>query len=240
MNDFRLFRLSPLAALFLLISCDELQEVVRQLPTEGPPTEMEIQSGLKAALELGVSNRVRRLGEEDGFFGNPLIRIGLPEELQVVDKTLRKIGLSSLADEGIKFLNRAAEDAVKEGLPIFVDAVRGITITDARDILLGEDNAATLYLETRTALPLYDKFRPVISSSFSKVGADRVWEEIISRYNELPLVRKVDPDLAEYVTNEALQGVYTAIAEEELEIRSRVSSRTTRLLQRVFALQDNR
>lgn len=231
------------ALLFLfltMMSCEQLQEVVNQLPAEGPPEEWEIQAGLKEALRQGISTRVNQLGEEDGFFGNDLVRIGLPEELQVVDRTLRRLGLSSLADEGIKYLNRAAEDAVHEGIPIFVDAVSGITIEDARGILLGADDAATTYLKVRTESPLYGTFRPVIANSFSKVGADRIWSEIIDRYNELPLVNKVNPDMADYVTTEALEGVFAAIAEEEAAIRGRVSSRTTRLLQRVFALQDAR
>lgn len=187
---------------------------------------------------MGVSRRVEKLGEENGFFGNPLVRIGLPEELQVVDRTLRRVGLSSLADEGIRYLNRAAEDAVLEAIPIFTEAVSGMTFADARDILLGSDNAATLYLEGRTSSSLFEAFEPIISNSFQKVGADRVWADIIARYNELPLVRKVNPDLSEYVTTQALKGVYTVIAEEELAIRSKVSARNTRLLQRVFGLQD--
>ncbi len=228
-----------LLTLFLtLASCDELQEVVKQLPGDAPPSEWEIQSGLKEALQFGVSRRVEKLGEENGFFDNPLVRIGLPEELEVVDRTLRRLGLSSLADEGIRYLNRAAEDAVVEAIPIFTKAVSGITFADARDILLGADNAATLYLEGRTSSSLFNAFEPVISNSFQKVGADRIWADIIARYNELPLVRKVNPDLSDYITREALKGVYTVIAEEEKEIRSRVSSRSTRLLQRVFALQD--
>lgn len=224
----------------LIASCDQLQEVVNQLPTEGPPTEVEIQAALKEALRLGIDRKVTLLAKENGFYDNPLLRIGLPEELKAVDQTLRKVGMASLADKGIRLLNRAAEDAVKEGIPIFAEAVGGITLTDARSILLGEPDAATEYLKARTSGPLYARFQPVISESFQRVGADQVWSEIISTYNEIPLVRKVDPDLSAYVTREALDGVYISVAQEEAEIRSRFTSRTTRLLQRVFALQDNR
>ena len=167
-----------------------------------------------------------------------MVKILLPQELQKVDQTLRDIGLSNLADEGLKILNRAAEDAVKEATPIFVDAVKGITFADAKNILLGNDNAATQYLEGRTETALYDKFHPVIKNSFSKVGADQIWTNIINKYNNVPFTKDVNPDLTDYVTNEALKGVYTMIAVEEKEIRTKVSSRTTALLQKVFKLQD--
>ncbi|HAT65897.1 MAG TPA: DUF4197 domain-containing protein, partial [Flavobacteriaceae bacterium] len=141
-------------------------------------------------------------------------------------------------DEGLKILNRAAEDAVKEATPIFVDAVKGITFADAKNILLGPDNAATTYLEGKTQSALYAKFNPVIQNSFAKVGADQIWNNIITTYNSIPLVNKVNPDLTDYVTNEALKGVYTMISVEEKNIRTKVSSRTTDLLRKVFVLQD--
>jgi hypothetical protein len=162
----------------------------------------------------------------------------LPSELQKVDQGLRDIGLGSLADEGIKALNRAAEDAVKEATPIFVSAVKEITFADAKNILLGPDNAATNYLEQRTTSALYSKFNPVIKQSFSKVGADQIWTNIITKYNSIPFVTKVNPDLTDYVTTEALQGVYKMISVEEKDIRNNISARTTTLLRQVFALQD--
>ena len=155
-----------------------------------------------------------------------------------MDKTLRDIGLGSLADEGLKVLNRAAEDAVKEATPIFIDAVKGITFADAKNILLGSDDAATQYLTSRTEQALYSKFNPVIKNSFNKVGADQIWENLITRYNNIPLTNNVNPDLTDYVTQEALKGVYKMIAVEEKQIRTKYTSRTTDLLKRVFALQD--
>jgi enolase len=143
-----------------------------------------------------------------------------------------------LADEGLKVLNRAAEDAVKEATPIFVEAVKNITFTDAKNILLGNDNAATEFLKTGTSTALYSKFNPVIEKSFTKVGADKIWNNLITQYNTIPFVGKVNPDLTDYTTKEALKGVYTMIAVEEKEIRTNVSSRSTTLLQKVFALQD--
>lgn len=224
---------------FTSVSCGELQQVIDTLPQDtGVLSNADIAAGLRQALDFGIEKQVTKLTEKDGFYKNELVKILLPEELQKVDKTLRDIGLGSLADEGLKVLNRAAEDAVKEATPIFVDAVKGITFNDAKNILLGNDNAATQYLEGRTETALYDKFHPVIKNSFSKVGADQIWTNIINKYNNVPFTKDVNPDLTDYVTNEALKGVYTMIAVEEKEIRTKVSSRTTALLQKVFKLQD--
>ncbi len=230
----------------VITSCSELQQVVDNLPqqttgnsiTNGILSNTDIASGLREALDLGIEKQVSKLTQKDGFLGNQMVKILLPDELKKVDKGLRDIGLSSLADEGLKVLNRAAEDAVGEATPIFTDAVKGITFNDAKNILLGDDNAATNYLENGTKTALYSKFNPVIKNSFNKVGADKVWSTIISKYNNIPFVKKVNPDLTDYTTQEALKGVYTMIAVEEKEIRNTVGSRSTDLLQKVFALQD--
>jgi hypothetical protein len=219
-------------------ACAELQEVVNQLPQDVGISEADIGSGLRQALDLGIDKQVRKLTQKDGFFKNDLVKISLPEELQKVDKALRNIGLGNLADEGLKVLNRAAEDAVSEATPIFIEAVQGITFTDAKNILLGQDDAATQYLTSRTQTALYDKFNPVIENSFSKVGADDIWENLISQYNNIPFTKDVNTDLTDYATGEALKGVYTMIAVEEKEIRTNLSSRSTDLLRKVFALQD--
>ncbi|MCK0160338.1 DUF4197 domain-containing protein [Allomuricauda sp. F6463D] len=222
-----------------LVGCAELQQVVDQLP-QGTTAigNDQIAQGLREALNLGIEKQVEKLTSENGFYSNELVKIMLPEELQKVDKTLRDIGLSSLADEGLKIINRAAEDAVAEATPIFVDAVKGITFNDAKQILLGNNNAATQYLEQATKTQLYNKFNPVIKSSFEKVGADKIWSNIITKYNNLPLTNNVNPDLTDYTTDQALEGVFTMIAVEEQEIRNKVSSRSTDLLKKVFALQD--
>ncbi|NJX14362.1 DUF4197 domain-containing protein [Tamlana crocina] len=231
-------KLFALVLIFNLSACAELQQVVSQLPQGGTIGNDQIASGLRQALNFGIDKQVTKLMQTDGFYKNELVKILLPEELQKVDKTLRDIGLGNLADEGLKVLNRAAEDAVKEAAPIFVDAVKDITFADAKNILLGSDNAATLYLTNKTETALYNKFNPVIKNSFSKVGADKIWNNLITRYNNIPFTNNVNPDLTDYVTGEALEGVYTMIAIEEKEIRTKVSSRTTDLLRKVFALQD--
>ncbi|MCF6349066.1 MAG: DUF4197 domain-containing protein [Flavobacteriaceae bacterium] len=223
--------------ILFLSSCSELQQVVNQLP-QGAISNTDIASGLREALDNGIDKQVTKLTLEDGFFKNELVKIGLPDELQKVDKALRGIGLGNLADQGLKTLNRAAENAVKEATPIFVDAVKGITFNDAKNILLGNDNAATQYLQSGTSEALYNKFSPVIKNSFTKVGADKIWKNMITKYNTIPFVKKVNLDLTDYVTQEALKGVFTMITIEEKEIRTKVSSRTSTLLKKVFALQD--
>jgi len=226
--------------IFNLTACAELQDVVNSIPqgTGGVLSNADIASGLRQALDLGIDKQVSKLTQKDGFFKNELVKILLPEELRKVDKGLRDIGLGNLADEGLKVLNRAAEDAVGEATPIFVNAVKDITFNDAKNILLGNDDAATQYLTSKTQTALYNSFKPVINNSFSKVGADQIWENLITKYNAIPFTSDVNPDLTEYVTGEALKGVYTMIAVEEKEIRTKVSSRTTDILQKVFALQD--
>lgn len=227
-------------SIFLLISCAELQQVVNTLPTDTGigMDSTTIANGLRQALDKGIDKQVTKLTQKDGFYKNQLVKIVLPSELKKVDQGLRDIGLGSLADEGIKALNRAAEDAVKEATPIFVTAVKEITFADVKNILLGPDNAATNYLEQKTTSALYSKFNPVIKQSFSKVGADQIWTNIITKYNSIPFVTKVNPDLTDYVTTEALQGVYKMISVEEKDIRNNISARTTTLLRQVFALQD--
>ena len=228
---------------FSLASCAQVQQTLNQLPqlaSQFPSGNVDIASGLKEALNKGITQQVSKLTAVDGFYKNEAVKILMPAELQKVDATLRKIGLSSLADEGVKMLNRAAEDAVKEATPIFVSAVKNMSFTDAKNILLGNDSAATTYLQGSTTTALYGKFNPVIKSSFEKVGADVVWTKIINKYNTIPLVKKVNPDLTDYTTTQALSGVFKMIAVEEKDIRNNINARTTPLLKSVFAMQDGK
>lgn len=224
----------------VITSCGSLNEIVNSIPggSGGVLTQDQIGLGLKQALNQGINTEVSKLTATDGFFKNELVKILLPEELRKVDSGLRKIGLSSVADEGLKLLNRAAEDATKEAVPIFVDAVKNISFNDAKQILLGDERAATAYLETATQQALYAKFSPIINKKLGEVGATELWSGAINKYNSLPLTSSVNPDLTDYVTQQALQGVYKVIAKEEIEIRGNISERRTDLLKRVFALQD--
>ena len=224
---------------FSFVSCAEMQQVMNTFPqTQG--FGLDIAGGLKEALNNGISKQVTKLTVTDGFYKNEAVKILLPNELKKVDSSLRKIGLSSLADEGLKVLNRAAEDAVKEATPIFVDAVVNMSFYDAKTILMGNENSATMYLQNSTSTALYGKFNPVIKNSFTKVGADKVWANIINKYNTIPFVQKVNPDLTDYVTNQAMEGVFKMIAVEERNIRTNLNARTSVLLKQVFAMQDKK
>lgn len=226
---------------FGVFGCAEMQQVLDQLPQgTGILSQAEIGNGLKEALNNGITKQVSKLTATDGFFKNEAVKILLPEELQTVDKKLRQIGMSKLADEGLKLMNRAAEDAVKEATPIFVDAVKQMTFNDAKNILMSNESSATTYLQNTTSTALYAKFNPVIKNSYTKVGADKIWNQMITRYNAIPLVKKVNPDLTDYTTNKAMDGVFKMIGVEEKNIRTNLTARSSDLLKRVFALQDKK
>ncbi len=217
-----------------------LDKAKGKLSTKNTTSALDISGGLKEALKKGVDEEVTKLTQTDGFYGNPSVKILFPEELQKVDKSLRRLGMSKLADDGVKSLNHAAELAVKEATPIFVDAITKMSIADAKNILMGSDNAATVYLDNTTRAALYAKFSPVVQESIGKVGADKIWSSIITKYNSVPLVTKVNPDITDYVTTKALEGVFKMIAVKEKDIRTNLSARTSGLLQKVFALQDKK
>ncbi|WP_454997416.1 DUF4197 domain-containing protein [Capnocytophaga granulosa] len=225
------------SSFFCLSSCADLQSVMNSTQQSGALSSVDISNGLKQALELGIAQGVDLLSQKDGYYGNSLAKILFPEPLQKVDNTLRSIGLGSLADEGVKLLNRAAEDAVTEAKPIFINAVKNLSFSDATAILTGGKNAATDYLKKTTTQSLIQSFSPKIQASLGKVGADQVWSSIIDKYNAVPLVTKVNPDLTSYVTEKAIDGLFLQIAQKEEDIRTNIGSRTTPLLQKVFAKQ---
>ena len=235
------------AASISLSSCDaqsqgKLGNILGQVATGamGTPSSLEISNGLKQALEIGTSAGADRLSAKDGFLGNMAIKILFPTEAQKVEKTLRSIGLNSLADNVILSLNRAAEDAAKEAKPIFVNAIKQMTIADATNILLGNKDAATQYFKRVTTAQLMEKFSPVISNSLSKVGATKYWTDAAAAYNKIPLVKPVNTNLTQYVAEKAIEGMFVQVAQEELKIRDNISARSTGLLQKVFGYADTK
>lgn len=206
----------------------------------GTPSTLEIGQGIKQALELGVSAGADRLSVKDGFLGNLAVKILMPPEAQKVEKTLRGLGLNSLCDNVITSLNRAAEDAAKEAKPIFVSAIKQMTLTDATNILLGNNDAATEYFKRVTTSQLMQKFSPIVTSSLSKVNATKYYGDLTSQYNRLPLVKPVNTNLSEYVTQKAIDGLFIEVAQEELKIRGNLGSRSTTLLQKVFGYADKK
>ncbi len=222
-----------------LTSCDpkDLQNV---LDTRGGDvlTNADIARGLKEALQFGVDNSVNFLSAEDGYY-RTVYKILLPEEARVVTDKLQVIpGFSNLEEEMLKRINRAAEDAAKKAGPIFLDAVRGITFDDAMGILMGPKNAATSYLNERTYDNLYGEFKPVLVESLNKFNALDYWSDAVNTYNKIPLLDDVNPDLADHIVTSALVGLFDLIEKKELGIRSDISQRTTDLLKKVFAKQD--
>lgn len=195
----------------------------------------EVASGLKEALNVGVQNGTQKLSAVDGFFKDAAIKILLPPEAKKVESTLRGIGLNKEVDEAILSMNRAAEDAAKSAAPIFVNAIKQMSIQDAWSILKGNDSAATTYLKQKTTSALTEAFRPVIEKSLDKVDATKYWNTVFSTYNKMPLVNKVNPDLTAYVTEKALSGIFHEVALQEAEIRKNPMARTTDLLKKVFA-----
>lgn len=177
---------------------------------------------------------------KDGFLGNMAVKILFPPEAQKVEKALRSVGLGSLADNVVTSLNRAAEDAAKEAKPIFVSAIKQMTITDATNILLGSENSATEYFKKATTSQLMEKFKPVVTSSLSKVGAAKYWGDATNQYNKLPLVKPVTTDLTGYVTQKAVEGMFIQVAQEEAAIRNNLGGRTTSVLQKVFGYADQK
>lgn len=235
------------ATCFCFSGCDaqsqsKLGNILGQVATgaTGTPTSLEISNGLKQALEIGTSAGADRLSAKDGFFGNMAVKILFPTEAQKVEKTLRSVGLNSLADNVILSLNRAAEDAAKEAKPIFVNAIKQMTIADASNILLGNKDAATQYFKRVTTVQLMEKFSPVIANSLSKVGATRYWTDAAAAYNKLPLVKPVNTNLTQYVAEKAIDGMFLQVAQEELKIRDNLSARSTSLLQKVFGYADKK
>ncbi|MFV0141269.1 MULTISPECIES: DUF4197 domain-containing protein [Empedobacter] len=198
-----------------------------------------VASGLKEALSIGLTDGIKSLSQKNGFYNNSVAKILMPEELQNVEKTLRSLGMGTLADKGIKLLNSAAEDAVSEAAPIFVNALISMTITDAKDILIGGNNAATNYLKLKTTTDLTKAFQPKIEASLGKVGADKVWNNLITKYNTLT-GNQIDPNLNAYVTQQTINGVFNMVAEKEQGIRGNNALRTTSLLQQVFGAQDSK
>ena len=231
-------RIAAILILFLSFSCAAegqlLKKAQKLLKGEEGLTTEEAANGLKEALIQGTSKGVDILSQVDGYLGNPEIKIPFPPEAEKVEKKLRGIGLNKQVDEAVESLNRAAEKAAVEAKDIFVAAIKGLTITDALNIVKGEQNAATEYLKRQTTASLTSKFSPIIDNSLSEVNATKYWGDVMNTYNKIPFVQKVNPDLTAYVTERAIDGLFVMIAKEELNIRQNPAARVTELLQKVF------
>lgn len=194
----------------------------------------EIVAGLKEALTVGAEKGTNKLSIEDGFFGNAILKILMPEEAKKVESKLRTIGMGNQVDNAILSMNRAAEQASKKAFPIFVNAIKSISIQDAAGILNGGDSAATLYLRSKTTTELTSAFRPVVEAALANTNATKYWTTLFSAYNKISL-QKINPDLTAYVTEKALAGIFYQVGKEEQQIRKDPLARTSDLLKKVFS-----
>ena len=195
----------------------------------------DITNGLKEALRIGAEKGCTNLAKPDGFFKNAALKILMPPEAAKVESTLRSVGLNQYADDFILSMNRAAEDACVTAAPIFVNTIKQMTITDGLNILRGDESAATTYLRSKTTAELKSSFNPIIKTSLDKVNATKYWEKAITAYNAIPFSnKKINPDLSTYVTEKAMEGIYSEIAKQEKNIRANPMARTSELLKRVF------
>jgi hypothetical protein len=211
-----------------------MSEVNKAMGTDKPLTTDEVAAGLKEALIKGTTTGSDQASMLDGYFKNPQIKIPLPPDIQKIESKVRSIGLGKEVDKFILTLNRGAEDAAKEAKPIFISAIKQMTVQDAWGILKGSDNAATEYLKRTTSAQLREKFQPVIANSLQKVEATKYYSTIVTNYNKIPMVEKVNPDLNDYATTKAMDGLFLLIANEEKKIREDPIARTSELLKKVF------
>lgn len=195
-------------------------------------------NGLKQALNVGTDLAANNLGRVDGFLANAAVKILFPPEARKIESTLRSLGMGSLCDQVITSVNRAAESAVVEAKPIFVEAIKQMTITDAINILTGDKDAATKYLMRTSGQALMAKFEPIIQSNLQKTNATRYWSDAVKAYNNVPFGQKLNPNLSQYVTQKASDGIFLMVAEEEAKIRANPAQRIGSVLQDVFGWAD--
>ena len=212
-------------------------DVNKAMGADTPLTTAEVAEGLKEALIKGISTGSDLASQVDGYFKNPEIKIPFPPEVKKVEDKLRQIGLGGEVDKFVMTLNRGAEDAAREAKPIFITAIKSMTIQDAWGILKGEQDAATQYLKRTTTPQLKEKFKPVIQNSLNKVSATKYYGDIVNTYNKIPFTDDVNPNLDDYATDKAIEGLFTLIAKEERNIRQDPVARTTELLKKVFGAQ---
>jgi hypothetical protein len=235
--------MTTLRILFLLLCCCQLQAQnisgILQKASRVVDTQQlnpaEISAGLKEALLLGAEKGCADLAKQDGFFKNAARKIAMPPEAQKIESTLRSMGLNQVADTFILSLNRAAEDACKTAAPILLKAIKEMTVTDGLAILRGNERAATEYLRNKTQVQLTEQFKPSIQASLATVQATKYWDQLNKAYQAIPFSNKrLNPNLADYVTAKALNGIFDEIASQEKEIRSNPLARPSALLKRIF------
>ena len=218
-------------------SCETLQQVANAAgaATGVGISNTEAAAGIKEALGQGITKSVLQLNNTDGFFRDELYKVLLPPEARKIENTLRDLGFNSLVDKAILQINRGAEDAAGYAKPIFVEAIKNMTLNDAIGLIRNGDTSATHFFREKTTAKLLEAFRPVIASSLQKVDATKYYGDMVTKYNNFPTTfRKLNPDLTSYVTQKATDALFNLIAKEEINIRTNFAARTTDILRRVF------
>ena len=218
-------------------SCETLQQVANAAgaATGVGISNTEAAAGIKEALGQGITKSVLQLNNTDGFFRDELYKVLLPPEARKIENTLRDLGFNSLVDKAILQINRGAEDAAGYAKPIFVEAIKNMTLNDAIGLIRNGDTSATHFFREKTTAKLLEAFRPVIASSLQKVDATKYYGDMVTKYNNFPTTfRKLNPDLTSYVTQKATDALFNLIAKEEINIRTNFAARTTDILKRVF------
>ncbi|MCK9256109.1 MAG: DUF4197 domain-containing protein [Bacteroidales bacterium] len=230
-----------LSIIILFVSCDVLTGVLGEMETSGTGpkqlTQAEVSQGLKEALNVGVGKAVNMVSATNGFYNNPQIKIPFPEEAVKVKEFCINAGLKNQVTQFEEKLNRAAEDASKGAIEVFVNSIKQMSISDAISILQGKENAATEYFKRTSSKQLYDKFYPVVSASTDKIMLAKYWTPLVDKYNTAMMItggQKVETDLNAYVTNKALDGLFLMLAKEEKNIRVDPIARVTDILTKVF------
>jgi hypothetical protein len=235
-------KLAFLSTLILALSlgaCDTLQQVAKEVVTDTLSND-QIAGGLKEALNLGISNGANLLSQKGGYF-NSAYKILLPAEARAVTEKLKVIpGFSQVENIIVEKINSGAEDAATKAAPIFANAIKNMTFSDALNILMGDANSATTFLKNATYKQLYAEFSPVIVSSLDKYSARKYWSDAIGKYNSIPFIDKVNPSLDDYVTTQALTGLFSMVESKEKSIRGDKNERITDTLKKVFAKQDKK
>lgn len=227
-----------LALIFFSCTSAQISQTLGDiLETDSRPSTEEVIQGLKQALIKGTNTGTDEASKVDGFFRNPQIKIPFPPDVQKVEDRLRQIGLDDQVDRFVMTLNRGAEEAAKEAGPIFISAIRSMTIQDAWGILRGDEHAATDYLKRTTSDALYSRFKPVVKRNLDKVNATKYYGDLVNAYNKIPFVQKVNPDLDDYATNKAIDGLFLLISKEEENIRENPLARTSEILKKVFGYE---
>lgn len=231
-------KLSILFSFVLLFSCSAEAQLLKKakglLGKKGAFSKEEAAEALKEAFVQGTGKGVDILSELNGYYGNPKVKIPIPPDAKNVESKLRSLGLGNEVDQAIESLNRAAEEAAVEAKDIFITAIKGLSINDALNIVSGQQDAGTRFLENQTTNDLTSKFSPIINASLKKVDATKYWGDIMGKYNKIPFVKKMETDLTAYVTQKAIDGLFVMIAQEELNIRQNPAARTSELLKKVF------